>query len=309
MPRVSVIMNCFNSSEFLEAAFACLKRQTFTDFEVIFWDNASTDASPAMAKAYGSPLRYCRAEQTTPLGEARNLAMAEASGDLLAFLDCDDEWLPDKLARQVALFDANPRLGLACTDTEIFCGDRVLSRMFEGAAPPRGQVFAELIARQWISMSSAMVRKSALDSLDGWFDPAMSMCEEADLFYRLAKTWDVDYVDAPLTRWRVHGVNTSFRKFGQFAVETRLMLAKHRRLYPGYDATYPALVALFERRAAFQEAVSLWREGQGPRARQVLAPFLDCTKHRLFWLASWLPGSCFDVASRAYFSLPAWLRK
>lgn len=309
MPRVSVIMNCYNSSAFLPQAFACLHQQTFQDFEIIFWDNGSTDASPALAQQYGPQLRYFRAEITTPLGEARNLAIARASGDLLAFLDCDDEWLPEKLARQVALFDANPRVGLVSTDTVMFDGSRELSRMFEGNPPARGMVFRELIQRQWISMSSAMIRRQALNSLDQWFDPRMSMCEEADVFYRLAKLWELDQVEAPLTRWRVHGVNTSFKRFAQFAVETRQILDKHRQLYPGYDEDYPELVALFERRAAFQEAVSLWHKGQGEAARRTLASYLDCTKHRLFWLASWLPGSWFERLARLYFALPSWLRR
>lgn len=309
MPLVSVIMNCYNSSAYLDAAFASLKAQTFTDFEVVFWDNASTDASPAKAQAYGEGMRYCRAEYTTPLGEARNLAIAQAQGSLLAFLDCDDEWLPEKLALQVGLFEANPKVGLVCTDTEMFCNDKVLSRVFAGTPPRRGLVFRELVRSQWISMSSAIIRKSALDSLDAWFDPSMSMCEEADVFYRLAKDWELDFVDRPLTRWRVHSVSTSFRKFGFFAVETRQILAKHRRLYADYDERYPDLVALLERRAAFQEAVSLWREGQGERARRCIRPYLDSTKHRLFWLASWFPGSFFDALSQLYFSLPLWIRR
>ena len=106
-----------------------------------------------------------QAEKTVPLGAARNLAIAKAEGSLLAFLDCDDEWLSTKLEKQVMLFNANPRLGLVSTDTEMFSEKGTLSRMFESTHPARGMVFRELMTRQWISMSSAMIRKSALDSL------------------------------------------------------------------------------------------------------------------------------------------------
>lgn len=68
------------------------------------------------------------------------------------------------------------------------------------------------------------------------------------MFYRIAKTWELDHVDEPLTRWRVHGVNTTFRKFGQFADETLRILDKHRKLYPGYDRDYPDLVGILTRR-------------------------------------------------------------
>lgn len=102
---------------------------------------------------------------------------------------------------------------------------------------------------------------------------------------------------------------TTFRKFGQFAEETRIILAKHRVLYPGYDEEYPDLAALLARRAAFQEAVALWREGHGAEARRLLRPHADSAKVRLFLAASFLPGSAFDTLARLYFRLPGRLRK
>lgn len=309
MPRVTVIMNCYNSAEHLREAMDSVFRQTWADWEIVFWDNCSTDESPAIAQSYGPKVRYFRGGTNVPLGAARNLAIARAEGELLAFLDCDDEWLPTKLERQVALFEANPRVGLACTDTEMFGEKGTLSRMFESARPVRGMVFRELMTRQWISMSSAVIRKAALDSLGEWFDESLNVCEEADVFYRIAKTWELDHVDEPLTRWRVHGVNTTFRKFGQFADETLRILDKHRRLYPGYEEEFPDLVALLTRRAAFQKAVALWREGKGKEARALVQPYAESPKVRLFLLASWLPGSLFDPLSQVYFKLPGFLRK
>lgn len=309
MPKVTVIMNCYNSAEHLREAMDSVFRQSWPDWEIVFWDNCSTDDSAAIAQSYGPKVRYFLAEKTVPLGAARNLAIAKAEGPLLAFLDCDDEWLPSKLEKQVMLFNANPKLGLVSTDTEMFSEKGTLSRMFESTHPARGMVFRELMTRQWISMSSAMIRKSALDSLGEWFDESLNVCEEADVFYRIAKTWELDHVDEPLTRWRIHGVNTTFRKFGQFADETLRILDKHRALYPGYDREYPDLVEILTRRAAFQKAVTLWREGKGAEARKLAAPYVASPKIRLFWLASWLPGSLFDPLSQLYFKLPGFLRK
>ena len=316
-PAVSVIMNCLNSARDLRAALDSLMAQSFEDFEVVFWDNGSTDDSPAIARSYGPRLRYFRGEKTVPLGAARNLALAQARGRYLAFLDCDDLWRPQKLEKQVALFEASERVGLVCTDTEIFDGRRVLKRLFAEARPARGMVFGALMERQWISMSSAMIRREALAGLaadagtreGGWFDESLNVCEEADVFYRIAHDWELDYVDEPLTLWRVHGANTTFRKFGQFADETLRILDKHRKLYPGYDRDYPDLVGILTRRAAFQKAVTLWREGNGAEARRLVAPYVASPKLRLFWLASWLPGSLFDPLSQLYFKLPGFLRK
>lgn len=155
-----------------------------------------------------------------------------------------------------------------------------------------------------------MIRRSTLDALNECFDESLNMCEEADLFYRIAHDWELDYVNAPLTRWRVHAHNTTFRKFGKFAAETLLILEKHRRLYPNYDQEYAPLVTVLTRRAAFQQAISLWQQGHNAAARDCMRPYAaDSPKYRLFMWASCLPGSCFDMLARLYFSLPDWLRR
>jgi len=321
-PCVSVIMNCRNSAEFLKEAIDSVFAQSFEDWEIIFWDNQSTDASPEIARSYcRSPggsgeeaskqvLRYFRAETSAPLGQARNLAIEKANGRLIAFLDCDDWWDPDKLSRQVRLFENNPNLGLACTDTRVVKDGKVLSLLFETAKPARGMVFNELITAGWISMSSALVSLKALQSLDHWFDPAFNVAEEADLFYRLAHDWELDYVDAPLTAWRVHESNTTFSKFEQFAVETRQILSKLEKLYPDLAEAYPGLIPLLERRASFQTAVAMWRQGKAGDARKEVRPYLlSSTKFMAFWLLSWLPGSSFDSLARLYLKLPKFLRR
>lgn len=309
-PKVSVIMNCLNCGDYLPEALQSLKKQTFQDFEIIFWDNASVDCSASLAKNYGSALKYFRGEKTVPLGTARNLAIARASGTFIAFLDCDDLWKPEKLAQQVRLMDSNPDLGLVCTDTEILNGKKIVSRVFARTKPARGMVFTELMTRQWISMSSAMLRKTALDNLPGsekgkWFDENLNVCEEADVFYRMAHDYEIDYIDEPLTIWRIGTINTTLNKFGQFAGETLAILDKHRHLYPDYDASYPDLVEILSRRAAFQSAVALWKDGNNGEARKTLKPWLNTSlKYRVFWIASFLPGSLFNFLARIYFALP-----
>ena len=308
-------MNCLNGARWLPETFDSVRAQTFQDYEIIFWDNHSTDESAAIAKAYGPQLVLWQNSETLPLGTARNRAIAMARGRYIAFLDCDDLWLPEKLALQVRLFEQNPRLGLVCTDTEIFTGDKIRNRMFAGNTPARGMVFAELVERQWISMSSAMLRADAIASCrlpgtNGCFDENLNICEEADLFYRIAHDWELDYIDASLTRWRMHTSNTTFTKFDRLAAETATILERQRQLFTDFDKEYPQTAALLSNRAAFQEALALWREGRNREARAMLAKISPRSlKHRAFQLASWLPGFMFDFFSRLYFSLPRCFRR
>lgn len=311
-PAVSVIINCLDGERYLQSALDCLRAQTFQDFEIIFWDNCSQDASADIAQGYGSRLRYFRSDEIAPLGMARNMAIAKAKGELIAFLDCDDLWRPAKLEKQVALFRNQPGLGLACTDTEVCKGATLLYKLFDHSSPARGRAFEELMLRQWISMSSAMVRMEALKSIaenGKWFDEELDVCEEADVFYRIAHDWDLDYIAEPLTVWRVHGANSTFDKFGQFGKETLHILAKHRRLYEGFDAAHPAIVEELTNRAAFQQAVAAWKDGEGARARAIIAPHRHKSrKYNLFWWVSFLPGSAFHAMASVYFALPEWIR-
>jgi len=86
MPKISVIMNCYNGARFVKEAIDSVYAQTFKDWEIVFWDNASTDGTAEIARSYDSRLRYFRAERNTPLGRARNLAMERATGDWIAFV-------------------------------------------------------------------------------------------------------------------------------------------------------------------------------------------------------------------------------
>src|SRR5215216_2874373 len=105
---VSVIINCYNGERWLREAIDSVVAQTYDNWEIIFWDNRSTDRSAEIAKGYGERVRYFLAPQQTPLGQARGLAMREARGQYIAFLDCDDVWLPHNLATQLRVLESAP---------------------------------------------------------------------------------------------------------------------------------------------------------------------------------------------------------
>ena len=105
-PLVSIIINCYNGEKYLNEAIDSIINQTYTNWEVIFWDNCSTDNSALIAKNYDERLKYFHVEKTSPLGKARNFALKKASGNYVAFLDCDDLYLPDKLMIQLNLMQS-----------------------------------------------------------------------------------------------------------------------------------------------------------------------------------------------------------
>ncbi|MFV0423107.1 glycosyltransferase family 2 protein [Oleidesulfovibrio sp.] len=319
-PSVSIIMNCLNCSRHLPQTLQSLLAQTYTDWEVIFWDNASTDGSHELVEACNDArMRIFRAAQTVPLGMARNLAMCEAQGRYIAFLDCDDIWLPEKLAKQVALLDADAEVGLVCTDTMQFTDTgEELNRIFALTPPHCGRVFSQLLRGYWISMSSAMIRRSALDHVAGvetagdgtplYFDPLFSICEEADLFLRIAWAHKLDHVPEALTRWRVHSGSTTFDKFELAADETRMMCNKFTRLLPHFATRCHAEAELLQAQAAFREAVGHWKAGNGAASRAALRGRINTIKAVAMFSLSFLPSSLYRQAAAAYMRFARFFR-
>lgn len=204
MPRVSIIMNCHNSGKYLPQALDSVFQQTFKDYEVIFWDNQSTDNSGEIALSYGEPVRYFRGEEFLPLGAARNAAIEKAQGEYIAFLDCDDIWLPEKLEKQVELLDANKELGLVYSDCYLIDENgNGRGTWFSNFRPFRGNVFDEFFRVNFAAMPAVMIRREALGKV-GMFNPRYEITEEYDLWLRIAEHYPIDFIEKPLAKYRVN---------------------------------------------------------------------------------------------------------
>ena len=107
-PLVSIIMNCHNGEEFVRQSLKSIKQQTYNNWELIFWDNKSTDNSKKIIKSYSDRrIRYFRSKKFLNLYSARNLAIKKAKGKYISFLDVDDLWKKNKLEKQVSYLKKN----------------------------------------------------------------------------------------------------------------------------------------------------------------------------------------------------------
>lgn len=205
-------MNCHNCAKYLSQALDSVYQQTFKDYEIIFWDNQSTDNSGKIALSYRDPIRYFRGEVFLPLGAARNAAIKQAKGRYIAFLDCDDIWLPEKLERQVELLESNQELSLVYSDSYVIDSDGNLGQQtyFHGRKPFKGAAFVELLEYNPIVLSTAVVRREVLNTV-GIFNPEYKMSEEYDLWLRIAEYYPVDFIESPLAKYRVHSESASQR--------------------------------------------------------------------------------------------------
>lgn len=213
MPFVSVIMNVYNGAPFLRQSLDSLMAQSFQDWELIFWDDCSTDESVRILEHYRDDrIRFIVSPTLVPLARARELAMREARGQLLAFLDQDDLWLPDKLARQVHLFRRRPDLGIVYGRAVRF-DDRGLfadyDHRYEFRALPEGRIFTRLLCQPcFIAMSAAMIRRDALQAILP-IPTEVEVCPDYYLFLGLAENHPVAAVQDVVCHYRVHAGNMS----------------------------------------------------------------------------------------------------
>ena len=208
-PKVSIIMNCLNCSKYLKEAIDSVYSQTYDDWEIIFWDNASTDNSAEIVKNYDDKLRYFCSDVTVPLGHARNFAIEKARGEYIAFLDCDDAWLPNKMELEMAVFEAYSDVMLVYSNCYIVNSDgNVIKTVFD-SPNPRGYIFNELLSNyNFIPLLTAVVNKKVLIE-SGLFKKEYNTSADYDLFLKVTSKYLADYVDVPLAKYRVHDTNYS----------------------------------------------------------------------------------------------------
>lgn len=207
---VSVIMNCYNGEEFLHEAIDSLLAQTYREWELIFWDNQSSDRSAEIFKSYNDErLKYFYAQEHTSLHEARKKAVECSSGKFLAFLDVDDYWLPRKLDEQIPLF-VDDRVGLVYSN--FFWKDEVNQREFLAHKDllPSGFILNKLLLKYRVGLLTIVVRRSAYRSLPYGFNPKYSIVGDFDLVMRLAVNFKFGYIQNPLAYCRWHGGNLQF---------------------------------------------------------------------------------------------------
>jgi glycosyltransferase involved in cell wall biosynthesis len=223
-PFFSVVINCFNGERYLRKALDSVLSQTFSDLEIIFWDNQSTDASLEIAKAYSNDRIHCfYAEKHTNLGDARNLAVEKTQGHWIAFLDCDDIWAKDKLQSQYDIIKkGDDKLGFIYSGYDIICGDadehtswgaglKKSVRLIDAEQFPDGDIFSKLLQGNFIIFSTGVVRRDAFFAVGG-IDPVLKQAEDYDLFLKLAKIYGAAVCRERLVGYRVHGDNLSAKQ-------------------------------------------------------------------------------------------------
>ena len=201
-------MNCYNGEKYLQEAIDSVYAQSYKNWEIIFWDNASKDLSANIAKSYDSKVKYFFSNKTISLGHARNKAIEQSKGSYVAFLDVDDIWYPNKVKSIVNLFNKDIFVTLVITDTNIIDGNNKV--MAESYFKKRGGfkvgLISNLIKNKYLGCTMAFKPEMRRFIL-----PFPDKIPSHDMWIGLMNSiyGEIRFIDIPLVGYRRHNANVS----------------------------------------------------------------------------------------------------
>ncbi len=199
MPLVSVIIATYNRVSLLNNAIVSVINQTYSNLEIIVVDDGSTDGTGDFVEQFGSKIQYFF-KNNGGVSSARNYGIKKSSGELIAFLDSDDEWLPEKIEKQISFLCANPDFGMVLCDCNFIDSNRkITSRTFRRIELPHdGHIPEHVFKSPYLIPSTVLVRKHVLDDT-GLFDENIRTAEDLDLHLRIAWKYKIGLLTEPLT--------------------------------------------------------------------------------------------------------------
>lgn len=262
-PDVSVIIPTFNRARLLPRALDSVLAQHHSRFETIVVDDGSTDATPSLLAGYGDAVRVI-SQRNQGVSAARNAGIRASRGRLIAFLDSDDAWTPDKLSVQAAFFKETPG-ALICQTEEIWIrnGRRVNPK--NKHRKPSGMIFEPSLKLCLVSPSAVMMRRTLFD-LKGMFNETFPVCEDYDLWLRISRDTPVYRIDTPCTiKYGGHDDQLSAgHSQDKYRIASILNLVRGGRLSPGQKAA--AMRVLVKKARVYGNGcIKRGRHGEGER--------------------------------------------
>ena len=260
-PLVSVILPVYDRETLVVRAVESVLAQTYRPLELLVVDDGSTDGTRAALRAFGDAITVLEQPHAGAY-VARNLALRHARGELVAFIDSDDVWLPDKLSLQVPLL-RRPEVGLVFGDAlHVPLRTRTC---FDVSPPARGRVADRLAFDNFVPTVTVLARRAYLEEAGGFSEESEISCDYL-MWFRIALRHEIDYVDDVVAEYTVHRGGISY-DLGR-AIEARMALFSNE--LPRHDE--PARRAVLKR-LLFNLSLRLALAAMRGRARSVAHPF------------------------------------
>ncbi len=225
LPLVSIIVNCHNGQKYLDECLKSITKQTYENWELIFWDNHSSDLSSKILKSFKDKrIKYFKTNKFTSLYLARNLAVKKASGKYITFLDTDDIWKKNKLTKQINFLKKN-------RDFKVVYSNYIVKKngdyfnMYKNKLSS-GFITQKLLNNYSIGILTVMLEKSIFDMQS--FNKKFNIIGDFDFFIKISIFYKIACINEPLAIYRVHGENYSLKNLEQFITELNYWIKKNK---------------------------------------------------------------------------------
>ena len=279
MPTISVIIPAYNSRQYLAAALDSVLAQEYPAelIDIVVVDDGSRDDSAAIAEAYAmrhpriQVIRQVNAGQSA----ARNAGISATRGELVAFLDSDDSWQPQKCMLQAALYRAQPQVGLIhCASRFVDPAGRELDNYVRKSHSSQGDVLLEFFCNFFLITSAVMVPRHCLDTV-GVFDESLRVGEDYDLFLRLAARWPAGGVEQPLLNRTIRADSLSREDYDHDARIDLMILERFVEEHPDFADRHRRAIRARLAKYHYDFGYRLLDDGHIRRARRMLARSLS----------------------------------
>lgn len=218
-PLVSIIMNCHNGADYISRSVKSILKQSYSNWELIFWDNSSTDVSKKTLKKFKDKrIKYYFSKKFNSLYKSRNLAIKKAKGKYICFLDVDDQWLKKKIEKQVKLIEQ-----LNCqfiySNFSVNNSSNKKKTKIRKKYLPEGKITQALLNDYFLGILTVMMKRDLFKKYK--FNNKYNVIGDFDLFIRLSIKYKFYCTQEPLAIYNVHGSNYSVKNLKNYICELK----------------------------------------------------------------------------------------
>lgn len=294
MPKVSILMNCYNGEKYLKEAIDSVYNQTFADWEIVFIDNCSTDNSASIAMSYGEKIKYYRTAKNIPLGAARNFGLEYCKSAYIAFLDTDDIWFDDTLKIMFNNIIEDDYAVVYGGHINISSNGDIVGKLIP--SKKQGYILSDLLLQYDIPIVSSLIDLKKLKESNIFFIEHFTMFEDYALFLELSAQFKFKALSEPLLYYRIHDNSSSTKYLKNWATERKFTLNKiindnaelQQQLSDEFKEAYA--------RAEYYGALYLMSINNKAEAQRVLSKVKYTSKiYFLLWIISFFPKKIWDL--------------
>ena len=229
-PEISIVMNCHNGEKFLVEAVKSVLNQSYKKWELIFWNNSSTDNSKKIYnKLRKKNFRYFESLKLKNLYESRNLAVSKCRGKYVCFLDTDDWWVKSKLYEQINLFENDKNLKFVYSNLYQFNEKSKKKYLFSEKKLPSGKITQQLLKDYRIGIVTVMLKRELFKK--NKFNKNYNIIGDFDFFIKLSNNEIIECIQKPLAYYRLHSSNYSKLKLDLYLKEIDNWIKINKKKY------------------------------------------------------------------------------